>query len=203
MERFTIANETDDARALKFALKQKCLRDGNRFLEGGDEFSYDCKYTKDTCLKNSVYPTPEGESPKYYEWREAGDETALHNTYELSLTNKSTVLSSSAGQSSNVEIDDTSGAGTCIVGNETFRNFCENNGLYYDPNDGRCKTKRKYCNNRLSAYCNDDCYTEPTEKFWSYIFGDTVSKAVWPTWAVAQVSCNNTNTQDARNDSST
>lgn len=201
VEGLSVANDTDDKRAIKYALKQKCLRDGHRFLEGADEFTYDCKYTKDSCLKASVYPTPEGKSPKYYEWRDVSDETALQNSYELSLTNKSTILSSSVGQSSSVEIADQTSPGTCIVANENFRNLCESNGLYYDMSDGLCKTTRKYCNNRLSAYCYNDCYTDATSSFMNTIFGDTIGKAVWESWIGAQATCNSSDTNDARNQS--
>lgn len=70
-EHFTqqVATERDIKLAQKNVLQKICIDKGYNWKEGGDEFSYDCLHTKQTCLRDSIYPTYADKAPTYYEWR--------------------------------------------------------------------------------------------------------------------------------------
>jgi hypothetical protein len=158
-----VANEIDKKRAIKFAAKTLCEKKGYKWSQGGDEFIYDCKHTKDTCRNESVYPTPESGYPRYYEWRDQSDP-------EFNET-----LTGIISQNSTTKRDD---EGVCILGNETFRNFCEKEELRYDANNGKCYTTKQYCNDKQLAFCDGDCFETPTSKIAGAVFGTTIGRAL-------------------------
>lgn len=150
-----VANEIDHKRAVKYAVKKLCEKNGYVWKDGIGEFDYDCKHTKKSCENESVYPTPKNGNPKYYEWRDDSD------------------------------------GGKCILGNESFRTFCETgeispkddetqkiSKLRYDKSDGKCYTTRPYCNDRLLAFCNNDCFETPTSKVLTKVFGTTIGRSI-------------------------
>lgn len=158
-----VANEIDKQRAHKFALKTLCEKNGYKWSQGGDEFVYECKHTKDTCINESVYPTPKDGIHKYYEWRDKSDP-------EFKET-----LSGIISQQSTTKWDDD---GVCIMGNENFRKFCEDENLRYDTTTGKCYTTKKYCRDKQLAFCNGDCFEPPVSKITSAIFGTTIGRAL-------------------------
>ena len=178
-----VETELDRKRALKYALKKTCEKRGYRWIEGGDEFTYDCKHTKETCKRDSVYPTKKDEIPQYYEWRDVNSKDAkdvASKTVNL-IDNKPQSTSKTLGQSSlsesEYDINNEDAGGICIIGNERFRSFCEDNDLTYNPDDGSCVTNRKYCNNRCLPFCNGDCYLPPDTWTFEQVFGTTLSRS--------------------------
>jgi hypothetical protein len=111
-----VANEIDHKRAVKYAIKKLCEKNYYIWREGRGEFDYECTHTKESCEKDSIYPTPKYGNPKYYEWR------------------------------------DTDG-GKCILGNESFRTFCETGEI--SPKDdekqkiSKLRTKHKNIKSNL------------------------------------------------------
>lgn len=176
-----VANELDKKRALKYALKKTCELKGYMWVEQADEFTYDCKHTKETCNKESVYPTKAGDIPKYYEWREPDSKDALNaaqNSINL-LDNRSETLSKQVGQSSLTESEnDITKNGICIIGNEYFRETCESNKLTYDKTDGSCKTNRSYCASKCLPYCNGDCWQTTSNRVGEAILGSTLGRTL-------------------------
>jgi hypothetical protein len=158
-----VATDLDFKRAYKFALQQTCIENGNTWVQGGDEFNYDCKYNKESCLKNSVYPTLVGDNPSYYEWRKNGSTDAI-NANLNSL------------QDNTININDN--GGICIIGNETYRDFCEKNKLTYNPEDGSCVTNKDYCLTKVLPFCNGDCYVPPNTWLTQNLFGTTLGRAL-------------------------
>jgi hypothetical protein len=73
-------------------------------------------------------------------------------------------------------INSEQGGGLCIIGNETFRDFCEGELLRYDTSDGKCYTTKEYCNPRLLAFCNGDCFETPSSKVVSSVFGTNIGR---------------------------
>lgn len=178
-----VENDKDKKLALKYALKKVCEKRGYKWIEGGDEFTYDCKHTEETCKRDSVYPTKEGAIPQYFEWRASNSSDAKDvgsKTVNI-MDGRPQSLSKSVGQSSLSEsendINNEDAGGLCILGNERFRSFCEENGLTYNPDDGSCVTNRKYCNNRCLPFCNGDCYLPPDSWAYEQIFGATLSRS--------------------------
>jgi hypothetical protein len=86
-----IATDRDVNLAIKELYRKRCLNKGyvwkdsgdvknqsNVLSSGTDEFTYDCLHNRDTCLRDSVYPTYADEVPKYYEWRaEPGNDRCI------------------------------------------------------------------------------------------------------------------------------
>lgn len=180
----TVATELDHKRALKYALKKKCETSGYQWVELGDEFSYDCKHTKQTCLKDSVYPTPEDKFPQYYEWREPNSKDAQLMAERRSMSQdlrEQKSLSQNIDHSSiNLSKDqiNTQYSGVCIVGNEPFRKLCEDEKLQYDPSTGKCKTTETYCLKKGLPFCDGDCYNPPTSFLMEQILGTTLGRAL-------------------------
>lgn len=174
-----VIQEIDRKRATKFAIKKLCEKGGYKWFQGPDEFVYDCKHTKQTCQGESVFPTPQTENavPKYYEWRDKN--SPVYKEYsklnqELDVSN---AISASLGESSkytNVLDED----GICIIGNEPFRQFCEDETLRYDINDGKCYTTKPYCNQKLLAFCDNDCFEPPFSNVLSKVFGNTLGRTL-------------------------
>jgi hypothetical protein len=175
-----IANELDKKRAFKFALKSICQSKGYHWLEYGDEFSYDCKHSKQTCESESVFPTKIGTSPKYYEWRDSNSKDAKEISNRLSLVKdyQPQTLAQQAGQSSFSEesVNNPETGGICIIGNEMFRSMCEDEKLTYNKNDGTCVTNKPYCMSKCLPYCEKDCYVDPLQWTWEAIVGTTLGR---------------------------
>ena len=169
-----VANEIDDKRATKYAMRKFCEMGGYKCVQGPEEFTYDCQHTKATCEGESIYPTPKLSDavPQYYEWRdnttkEYKDYANQDKIYQISQT-------LSGGTSSEPL---TNPDGICIIGNESFRSFCEKEHLKYNTSNGNCLTTKKYCNDRLLAYCNGDCYETPTGVTLRQVVGVTLSRS--------------------------
>lgn len=184
-----VATDLDRRKALKYALQQTCINKGYKWVELGDEMSFDCKYTKETCLKDSVYPTAENKIPKYYEWRDSNSNDAkkvVENTLNTSSKNISVndmsqqTLSKQAGLSSlsQTEQNILDKDGICIIGNDVFRKFCEDNDLTYNPKDGSCVTNEKYCLKRVLPFCNGDCYKPPISWVSESVLGTTLGRSL-------------------------
>lgn len=175
-----VANETDIKRATKFALRKRCESKGYKWYQGADEFVYDCKHTKETCLRDSVY-NPDEEPYLYLEWRPTGSEDAKAAGFN-GVTAERKILSNLLGQSSNItsedEINNPEFEGVCISGNVQFRKFCENEGLKYDPSTGKCTVTKEYCNSKGLEYCNEDCFEDPGTWLLSSLLGDTVGRSL-------------------------
>lgn len=155
-----VATEMDRKRAMKYALRTLCEKGGYAWYESPeDQFIYDCKHTKETCNRDSIYPTKEGKSPKYYEWRDVqtADGQVLTNRVPKTIQDQD---------------------GFCILGNEEFRKTCEGEYLRYNKNDGTCVTTRPYCNSKLLAYCKNDCFESPDTMILSRLFGNTLSRPI-------------------------
>ena len=179
----TVATELDHKRALKYALKKKCESSGYQWVELGDEFSYDCKHTKQTCLKDSIYPTPEGKFPQYYEWREPNSTDAQLMAERRSVSQdyrEQQALSQNFGSSINLSKDQINSqySGVCILGNEPFRKVCEDEKLQYDPSTGKCKTTEAYCISKGLPFCNGDCYNPPNSWLMEQILGTTLGRTL-------------------------
>jgi hypothetical protein len=64
-----IATQLDEDRATKAAFKHFCKKKGYTWIDGSSELNWDCVHTRQTCLKDSIYPTLADKDPQYYEWR--------------------------------------------------------------------------------------------------------------------------------------
>lgn len=188
-----VANELDEKRAAKYALEKLCKEGGYQWVELGSEFSYDCRHTKETCEKESVYPTQQDSQPKYYEWRSPNSEdaklmaersinknlsqTTSQQFNEFSKEMQTDVRHSSTQQNvSDILRSDT--GGVCILGNEVFRDFCEENDLEYNKDTGECKTTRKYCASKTLPYCKEDCFQSPVDWLLTTIIGESTGRAL-------------------------
>jgi hypothetical protein len=179
-----VADDLDNKRALKYALQQFCNNKGYYWYQGASEFVFDCKHSKETCVRDSVYPTPENKdaAPSYYEWRDASTQDAIDAGYNGVRDSQTKLLSSQANLSSNVinenDIINEKTGGVCIMGNEPFRKLCESEKLKYDPFTGKCKTTREYCLTKALPFCNGDCYDDPFSATMTAVFGTTVGRSV-------------------------
>jgi hypothetical protein len=176
-----VANEIDHKRATKYALKKICESRGYSWIEQGDEFTYDCKHTEETCKQSSVYPTKPDDVPSYYEWRDKDStdaKIAAENAINLEDKSQQDSLSKQMGESSLSQSEyDITRNGICIIGNEYFREMCEKEGLDYDVKDGSCKVNRKYCYSKCLSYCNGDCFQPPDSVVWEFLLGTTAGRA--------------------------
>lgn len=177
-----VANELDPKRAIKQAVRKLCEKGGYTWVQGESEFIYDCKHNKTSCLKDSVYPTRENYVPRYYEWREYDSEDAKEAAKLGASFGSARLLSSSLGQSADLSkeeyIRSEETNGVCIIGNESFRQTCEKDSLNYDPSTGKCTVTKKYCNDRLLAYCDGDCFEPPVGMVLSKVAGTTLGRSV-------------------------
>jgi hypothetical protein len=184
-----VANETDKNRAIKFALETLCKKKGHRWIPLGGELEFDCKFTKKSCINESVYPTPENKPAKYYEWRDSKSEDA-QKVVENTLNSKSKnidvydvsqeTLSKKAGLSSasQKKSDILDKEGLCIIGNEYFRKFCEDNNLTYNKDTGACVTNEPYCLKRVLPFCDGDCYKPPGSWLAESVLGTTLGRSL-------------------------
>lgn len=191
-----VINELDQKRAVKYGLEMMCKNKGYRWVQGADEFVYDCKHTKDTCLNESIYPTPDVPYaiPQYYEWRNSSDPEFFETGEGVVEFGTGRLLSAAVKQSSdfNRKEDVTSDDGVCIMGNETFRKFCEKENLRYDKSTGKCYTTKPYCNKRLLAFCDDDCFEPPVAMVLGKVFGTILGRSVGtvlPDAAITHLAC--------------
>lgn len=153
----------DKKRALKYALKQICEEKGYKWYDdASNEFIYDCRHTKETCENESIYPTPEDQIPQYYEWRDSDSPDGETIEKRIPPT---------------VQKPD----GYCIMGNEEFRKLCLKEDLVYNTSNGECKTTKPYCNSKLLAFCDNDCYEPPNTMVLSKLFGNTLSRTLTAT----------------------
>lgn len=171
----TVATENDELRAQKHALKKMCEENGYTWTQYENEFAYDCKHTKETCLGDSVYPTKSDDIPKYYEWR---DSQSPDYKEVIRLESSSGILSSKVGASGDLQSGIGSGNGMCIMGLEAFRKWCEDEKMRYDPTNGQCYTTKPYCQKKLLGFCNGDCFEPPGGMILSKIFGKTLGQSI-------------------------
>lgn len=184
-----VATELDNRRALKYALEQTCKNKGHRWINLGDEMEFDCKFTKDSCIKTSIYPTPDNKAPRYYEWRDSNSEDAkkvVKNTLnskskniDVTDTSQDTLskqigLSSASQKKSDILDKD----GLCIMGNEYFRQLCEDNQLTYNKDTGQCVTNEPYCLKRVLPFCDGDCFKPPGSWLSESILGTTLGRSL-------------------------
>lgn len=173
--RYTIASELEIKRANKFALKELCKRAGYEWAElSGSEFVYDCKHNKRTCIRDSVPNDPAG----YQEWRDL-ESKDVKEIVELGST--TSLLSSLQDDSTDYKRaqDITSNKdGVCILASLGYKDFCEDEGINYDPSNGKCSVTRPYCNKSLLTYCGEDCMEDPCSMVNSKIFGVTLGRSM-------------------------
>jgi len=186
---FTIATDLDHKRALKEALMGVCKQAGYTWVElPGNEFVYDCKHTKKTCLRDSVKDDMYG----YQEWRELDSKDAQEIA---KLESTGSILSANVGESTDFRRSGdvlSNKEGVCILGNLNYKQFCEGEGIKYDPNDGTCTTIRRYCNKSLLAYCNGDCFEDPGSMLMSKVFGTTLGRSSgFLSFLATDAACNN------------
>ena len=177
-----VATDLDKKRASKYALQQMCQKNGYVWVQGGDEFIYDCKHSKTTCERDSIYPTKDDAIPQYYEWRDADSEEGQEAAKLGQEFSTGRLLSSYMRQSANIsnasDILNKDIGGICILGNEPMRSMCESEKLRYDKTTGKCFTTKEYCYSKLLAYCNGDCFEPPYTYITVKVLGKTVGKAV-------------------------
>lgn len=189
-----VGTELDNKKAVKYALEMMCKKRGYTWVQGGDEFVYDCKHTKETCERESIYPTSEDPNtiPKYYEWRKNGEEEFYETGEGLVEYGTGRLLSATMGDSSaySRKEDVLKNEGVCIIGNESFRKFCEEEELRYDKDNGKCYVSEPYCNKRALAFCNGDCFEPPFTMITSKVFGTTIGRSFGAAeTAITQAAC--------------
>jgi len=146
-----VATDYDIKKAAKFAIEQTCKKKGYIWVQGGQEFVYDCKHSQQTCERDSIYPTPDTEDaiPQYYEWRDINSPEAQEAAKLAEEFGTGRMLSSQLGDSTDITdrdyVLDRDIGGLCIIGNEAMRKTCENEGLRYDKSNGKCFTTHEYC----------------------------------------------------------
>lgn len=172
-----VATETDELRAQKYALQKMCEENGYTWKQYENEFAYDCKHTKKTCLNDSVYPTPNTPNaiPKYYEWR---DSQSPDYKEVIRLESSSGILSSKVGASDDIQKGIGSDDGMCIIGLEDYRKWCEDEKFRYDSTNGQCYTTKPYCQKKLLGFCNNDCFEPPVGMVLSKVFGNTIGRSL-------------------------
>lgn len=171
----TVATETDQLRAQKYALKKMCEENGYSWKQFDDEFSYDCKHTEKSCLGDSVYPTKPDETPRYYEWR---DRESPEYKEVVRLGSSSSILSSQIEASGDIQTGIGGDNGMCIMGLEDYRKWCEDQEFRYDTTNGQCYTTKPYCQKKLLGFCNNDCFEPPNGLILSKIFGNTIGRSL-------------------------
>jgi hypothetical protein len=178
-----VATDYDMKRAAKYAIEQICKKRGYIWVQGGSEFVYDCKHSKETCTRDSVYPTPDKEDaiPQYYEWRDINSEEAQEAARLAEQFGTGRMLSSQLGDSTNITdrdyVLDRDIGGLCILGNEPMRKLCEKEGLRYDKSNGKCFTTQEYCYPKQLAFCDGDCFQPPLSYVSEQIFGKTIGRS--------------------------
>jgi hypothetical protein len=188
-----VATDYDMKRAAKYALEQMCKKKGYIWVQGGPEFVYDCKHSKETCERDSIYPTPDTDEaiPQYYEWRDMNSDEAQEAAKLAEEFGTGRTLSSTLGDSTDISdsdyVLDRDIGGLCIVGNEPMRKLCEDEGLRYDKSNGKCFTTKEYCYPRLLAFCNGDCFEPPASYISGKVFGKTLGRIMGQTSGLDQI----------------
>lgn len=179
-----VATDYDIKKAAKFAIEQTCKKKGYIWVQGGQEFVYDCKHSQQTCERDSIYPTPDTEDaiPRYYEWRDINSPEAQEAAKLAEEFGTGRMLSSQLGDSTDITdrdyVLDRDIGGLCILGNEAMRKTCENEGLRYDKSNGKCFTTKEYCYPKLLAFCNGDCFQPPASYVSEQVFGKTLGRSL-------------------------
>lgn len=178
-----VATDLDKKKAAKYAMKEMCEKKGYLWIQGSSDFIYDCKHSKTTCERDSIYPTPDDAIPQYYEWRDIDSEEAQEAAQLGQEFSTAGLLSSSLGHSANISnasdiLNKDIVGGLCILGNEPMRKLCEDEGLRYDKTNGKCFTTKKYCYSKLLAYCDGDCFNPPASYVTEKIFGKTIGRTL-------------------------
>jgi hypothetical protein len=185
-EHFTnkrVATDLDKKRAVKYALQRTCINNGYTWTQYGNEFAYDCKHTKITCERDSVYPTTKENLGQYFEWREPNTDgaklVAARTIASKNFEPHTLMLSAKSGQSDYKATEsDISSQGVCILGNEYMREFCESNQLKYDISTGKCRTTQAYCSTKCLAFCKGDCFQSDTDKALNFVLGNTIARSM-------------------------
>jgi len=179
-----VATDYDMKKAAKFAIEQTCKKKGYIWVQGGQEFVYDCKHSQQTCERDSIYPTPDTEDaiPRYYEWRDINSPEAQEAAKLAEEFGTGRMLSSKLGDSTDITdsdyVLDRDIGGLCILGNEAMRKMCENEGLRYDKSNGKCFTTKEYCYPKLLAFCDGDCFQPPASYVSEQVFGKTIGRSM-------------------------
>ena len=179
-----VATDYDMKRAAKYAIEQICKKRGYIWVQGGQEFVYDCKHSKQTCERDSIYPTPDTDDaiPQYYEWRDINSPEAQEAAKLAEEFGTGRMLSSQIGDSTNITDRDyvlnRDIGGLCILGNEPMRKLCEDEGLRYDKSTGKCFTTKEYCYPKQLAFCDGDCFQTPVSYISEQIFGKTLGRTL-------------------------
>jgi hypothetical protein len=182
IEGYSVETDLDYKRATKEALEKFCKKRGYVWVQGGREFDFDCKHTKETCLRDSVYPT--NGNGIYYEWRDYGSEDAKNAGYlgvrdDSDYSKKLSAIYELSSDTKDADmINNREVGGVCIMGNEEFRKFCEKENLRYDPTNGQCYTTKEYCKSKMLNFCNGDCFEDPISQGWKGVLGDTLGTYV-------------------------
>lgn len=68
----------------------------------------------------------------------------------------------------------------CVLAYKPLVDFCNENGLTYDKNIGKCSVNRKYCECRGLEWRSGtvDCRYRPGQKETSYMFGKTMTQGI-------------------------
>jgi hypothetical protein len=178
-----VATDYDIKKAAKFAIEQMCKKKGYIWVQGGQEFVYDCKHSQQTCERDSIYPTPDTDDaiPQYYEWRDINSSEAQEAAKLAEEFGTGRMLSSQLKDSTNITdrdyVLDRDIGGLCIIGNEAMRKTCENEGLRYDKSNGKCFTTQEYCYPKQLAFCDGDCFQPPLSYISEQVFGKTIGRS--------------------------
>jgi len=79
--------------------------------------------------------------------------------------------------------------GACILGIAEYRKKCEEMGMRYDQDKGRCYVTEQYCNCKGLSWKDNNCWMNPLTKLYSYIAGDTLAIAMTATLNPAFYKC--------------
>lgn len=178
-----VATDYDMKKAAKFAIEQMCKKKGYIWVQGGQEFVYDCKHSQQTCERDSIYPTPDTDEaiPQYYEWRDINSSEAQEAAKLAEEFGTGRMLSSQLGDSTDITdrdyVLDRDIGGLCILGNEAMRKTCQDEGLRYDKSNGKCFTTQEYCYPKLLAFCDGDCFQPPLSYVSEQVFGKTLGRS--------------------------
>lgn len=114
-----------------------------------------------------------------YTWKEGGDEFSYDCLHTRTTCLRDSVYPTYADEPPKYyEWRAEPGNDRCIIGNEGFREFCEKEGLAYEPETGKCKTTRPYCLSKGLPFCNGDCYVPPVQWLSEQIFGTTLGRTI-------------------------
>lgn len=64
----------------------------------------------------------------------------------------------------------------CVYAYSGYKQRCEDDGLTYDEDLGRCKTNKRYCECKGLEYKNGDCWRDPMSVGFGTVFGNTITQ---------------------------